>query len=236
MAADNTTRIGAPPASLGRTELSATEFVDYYDFLMVSPQADKAMLEWAVRLMLTRYGPKTPETADAAKYETTKLAYRALVDPAKREEYDQLWAKHQDQAGRGASPRRERRSSPSRAAQPPLEKICVELEATEEDVRLQVRLRQAVISALYDVLITNPRNIELGRAEVAKAIHCRIDDLEFPIWFLRECGLIKTSNAGDYSITAEGVKWVEAGGVPHLAPKASPKVVEELPTSARRAG
>jgi len=217
--------------------LSATEFVDYYDFLMVSPQADKAMLEWAVRLMLTRYGPKTPETADAEKYETTKAAYRALIDPIKREEYDQLWVKHKGQQPRPTEAgKRERRASPSRAGQPPLEKICVEHEATEDDVRLQVRMRQAVISALYDVLITNPRNIELGRAEVAKAIHCRIDDLEFPIWFLRECGLIKTSNAGDYSITAEGVQWVEAGGVPHLALKASPKAVEELPTGARRTG
>jgi hypothetical protein len=216
--------------------LSATEFVDYYDFLMVSPQADKAMLEWAVRLMLTRYGPATPETADAAKYETTKAAYRALIDPVKRREYDQLRANPDGQPDPAESGKQERRTASSPPGQPPLDKIRVEFDATEEDVRLQVKLRQAVVSALYDVLITNPRNIELGRAEVAKAIHCRIDDLEFPIWFLREVGLIKSSNAGDYSITAGGVQWVEAGGVPHLAPKASPQVVEELPTGTRRAG
>jgi DnaJ domain len=162
--------------------LSATEFVDYYDFLMVSPHADKAMLEWAVRLMLTRYGPKTPETADAAKYETTKAAYRALIDPVKRQAYDQLWTKQKGDPGPADAGKRERRTAPSRAGQPPIDKICVELEATYEDVRLQIKMRQAVLSALYDVLITNPRNIELGRAEVAKAIHCRIDDLEFPIW------------------------------------------------------
>jgi curved DNA-binding protein len=216
--------------------LSGTEFVDYYDFLMVSPQADKAMLEWAVRLMLTRYGPKTPETADAAKYETTKLAYRALIDPVKREEYNQLWLKHKGQHSPAAAVKRERRSTSSRPGNRSLEKICIELEATEEDVRLQLRLRQAVLSALYDALITDPRNPERGRAEIAKTIHCRIDDLEFPVWFLRERGFIKTSNAGDYSITSDGVQWVEAGGVPHLAPKASPKAVEELPTGSRRAG
>ena len=236
MAADNYHQHQAPPPSLGRTKLSATEFVDYYDFLMVSPQADKAMLEWVVRLMLTRYGPKTPETADPAKYETTKAAYRALIDPVKREEYDQLWVKHKGQSRPTEAGNRERRTTPGRAGQPPAEKICVEHEATEDDVRLQVKLRQAVLSAVYDVLITNPRSPEMGRAEIAKAIHCRVDDLEFPIWFLRECGLIKTSNAGDYSITADGVQWVEAGGVPHLAPKASPKVVEELPSGARLAG
>lgn len=202
---------------------------------MVSPRADKAMLEWAVRLMLTRYGPKSPETADEQKYELTKAAYRALADPDKRKEYDQLWAKHKSQPVLAEAGRRERRAS-MRDANAPIENVCVELEATEEDVRLQVKLRQAVLSALYDVLITNPRNIELGRADIAKAVHCRIDDLEFPIWFLRECGYIKTSNAGDYSITADGVKWVEAGGVPHLAPKPMSKAVEELPTGARRAG
>ncbi len=203
---------------------------------MVSRHADKAMLEWAVRLMLTRYGPKSPETADPEKYETTKAAYRALVDPDKRREYDQLWQKRKGRQDPPEPKKTERRAGLGRGAQTPSENIVVQLEATEEDVRLQIRLRQAVLAALYDVLITNPRNIELGRADVAKAIQCRIDDLEFPIWFLRECGYIKTSNAGDYSITAEGVRWVEGGGVPHLAPKSTSKIVEELPANARRAG
>lgn len=217
--------------------MSATEFVDYYDFLMVSRQADKAMLEWAVRLMLTRYGPKSPETADAEKYETTKAAYRALVDPAKREEYDQLWAKQNKQSSSDRTGKRERRPTNSGAAvATPLEKIRVEFEASERDVQIQVKLRQAVASALYDVLITNPRNPERGRADIAKTIRCRIDDLEFPIWFLRERGIIKTSPAGEYAITSEGVHWVENGGVPHLAPKSSATSVEELPEDVRRAG
>lgn len=216
--------------------MSEKDFVDYYDFLMVSPQADRAMVEWAVRLMLTRYGPKSPETADEAKYETTKAAYRALVDPAKREEYDRLRAERQEtnrevktKSSKRHNERRDDRSNLD------IDKIQVELDATADDVRLQVRIRQAVISSIYDVMIKNPRSPEIGRAEIAKAIHCRIDDLEFPIWFLRECGLIKTSNAGDYSITSAGVQWVEEGGVPHLTPKASPQVVEEMPKE-RRAG
>jgi len=215
--------------------LSATEFVDYYDFLMVSPQADRAMVEWAVRLMLTRYGPKNPETADEEKYETTKAAYRALVDPAKREEYDQIWAQQKGEPGPPEEGKRDRRSS-GRTGQPPIDKITVELDATEEDVRLQTKLRQAILSAAYDTLIKNPRNPELGRAEISRLVRCRVDDLEFPIWFLRERNLIKTSNMGLYSLTAEGVLWVESGGVPHLSPKASPKAVDPLPVEARRAG
>lgn len=215
--------------------MSETEFVDYYDFLMVSPQADRAMVEWAVRLMLTRYGPKNPDTADAEKYETTKAAYRALVDPAKRAEYDALWNKQKGSSAPSRAGKQERRSS-ARKGQPPIEKIVVELEATVEDVHLQIKLRQAVVSALYNVMITNPRTPEMGRAEIAKALTCRIDDLEFPVWFLRESGLIKTSNAGDYSITAEGAQWVESGGVPHLTPKATPQPVEPISTDNRRVG
>lgn len=215
--------------------MSETEFVDYYDFLMVSPQADRAMVEWAVRLMLTRYGPKNPDTADAAKYETTKAAYRALVDPAKRAEYDALRNKQRGSSKPSRAGKQERRSS-ARSGQLPIDKIVVELDATVDDVRLQIKLRQAVVSALYNVMITNPRVPEMGRAEIAKAVNCRIDDLEFPVWFLRASGFIKTSNAGDYSITAEGARWVESGGVPHLTPKATPQPVEPISADTRRAG
>ena len=103
------------------------------------------------------------------------------------------------------------------------------------DVELQQRLRIATLSAVYDIMIRNPRDPELGRADIAKAVHCRIDDLEFPIWFLREQGLLKTSNSGLYSITSQGVEWVESGGVPHLTPQSAPQPVE-LPIDTLRAG
>lgn len=217
--------------ALRRIELSETEFVDYYDFLMVSPQADRAMLEWAIRHMLTRYGPKNAETADAAKYEQTKAAYRALVDPAKRAEYDATWKERNSSSTSDRVGSSERRG-PAATGQLPINNIIVETAATIDDVHLQIKLRQAVVSALYSIMITNPRQPETGRAEVAKAVGCRVDDLEFSIWFLRESGLIKTSNAGDYAITAEGVQWVEQGGVPHLTPAAKPpKPVAASPAS-----
>jgi curved DNA-binding protein len=222
-------------SSFGSTRLSETEFVDYYGFLMVSPQADRAMVEWAVRLMLTRFGPKNAETADAEKYEFTKAAYRALVDPAKRAEYDGVWNQQKGDAAASPAGSPERRSS-ARNGQPPIEKIVVQLEATVDDVYLQIKIRQAVLSALYDVMITNPRQPDMGRSEIAKSVNCRIDDLEFGIWFLRERGVIKTSNSGLYAITSEGVEWVESGGVPHLTPKSAPQSVEPISSDALRAG
>jgi hypothetical protein len=104
-------------------------------------------------------------TVDAEKYETTKVAYRALVDPAKRAEYDALWNKQRGSSKPSRAGKQERRSS-ARSDQLPIDKIVVVLDATVDDVRLQIKLRQAVISALYNVLITNPRTPEMGRADL----------------------------------------------------------------------
>lgn len=203
--------------------MSSDQFVDYYEFLMVSPAADRAMIEWAVRLMLTRYGKTTGEHADPAKYELVKEAYRTLADPKRRELYDSL---RKDQLGPAPAPQD---LAPAAQAVVPVKAkdqkatagaVKVQQTATLDDVRLQKKLREGVMSALYDIVVTRPRNPELGRAEIARAMGARIDEIEFTIWFLRENGLLRTTNQGLYGITAKGVEWVENGGVPHLSEQA----------------
>ena len=203
--------------------MATDQFVDYYEFLMVSPTADRAMIEWAVRLMLTRYGKKTGEDADPAKYELVKEAYRTLADPKRRELYDALRRDHAEPI----EPHETFEAPPGAIAtlrtkdnNVTVESIRVEQTATAADVELQIRLRQGVMSALYDIVVTRPRNPELGRAEIARAMEARIDEIEFTIWFLREKELLRTTNQGLYGITAKGVDWVEGGGVPHLTPSA----------------
>ncbi len=201
------------------------------------------MIEWAARLMLTRYSAKNPHTADAEKHELVKTAYRTLVEAERRAAYDKLWAQHvgtQQPASEEPEGSEPDASAPENSAERrvgkgrglPLEKINAEFTATLEDARVQRRLRQAVLAALYDVIITNPRNPELGRAEIARAVCCRVDDLEFCMWFLREKELAKTSNSGLYAITSAGVEWVEGGGVPHLSEATGPHIVPGKPAAA----
>lgn len=197
--------------------MSSDQFVDYYEFLMVSPSADRAMIEWAVRLMLTRYGKKNGDHADPAKYELVKEAYRTLADPKRRELYDNL---RKDHVGPEPGPVEMPAGAmvPARAKDQKvtIESIKVEQTAKISDVRLQRKLREGVMASLYDIVVTRPRNPELGRAEIARAMGARIDEIEFTLWFVRELGLMKTTNQGLYAITAKGVEWVENGGVPHL--------------------
>ncbi len=215
------------------------QFVDYYEFLMVSPTADRAMIEWAVRLMLTRYGKKNGEHADPAKYQLVKEAYRTLADPKRRELYDSL---RKDQLGPAPGPAETNGQAvvPARKQRDQkvtVDSVQVEQTATLDDVRLQRRMREGVMSALYDIVVTRPRNPELGRAEIARAMGARIDEIEFTIWFLREHGLLKTTNQGLYGITAEGVEWVENGGVAHLTlPAEEPPSPERKPAASAANG
>lgn len=204
--------------------------IDYYDLLMISPQADKPMVEWAVRLMLTRY-TKNKETADEKKAELVKQAYRTLADPKRREAYDKgrpRPAGDRRKASNNGDPAVgiDQYERPTDA--PELDRIRVRHTATAEEVVLQQKLRQGVLSCLYDIIVRRPRNPELDRGEIARAVGVRHDDLEFTIWFLRERKYLRTTTQGAYTITAAGVEWAEAGGIPHLIEQEGPQAVETV--------
>ena len=226
------------------------EFFDYYQFLMVSPEADRAMVEWAVRLLAARYGKKNGQFVDEKRYNQVREAYRTLSDPEKREAYDKLREQHvakQAPAAPAPAPAPAAASAPAEeeASGKPTEvkpvrplssgerrdpdKITIELEVTADDVVLERRKRQSLMSALYDILIRRPRNPELGRAEIARTVGVATDELEAAIWYLREQELLKTTNAGLYAITAQGVDWVEGGGLPHLQ-RREPGATSKQPT------
>lgn len=242
--------------SVGVTEEA---FVDYYEFLMVSPTADRAMIEWAVRLLAARYGKKNGQFVDEERYNQVREAYRTLVDPQKREEYNRkredLLAAATAQAAAGAPVVAAQASQLPPARVTPIPKpqgdarrdpndIRIELSAEVEDVLLERRKRQALMSAVYDILVRRPRNPELGRAEIARTIGVGTDELEATIWYCREKDLLKTTNAGLYAITSAGVDWVENGGLPHLTPSSehsaeaasAPEPDEDVPAAVRRAG
>jgi hypothetical protein len=199
--------------------LAEKQLPDYYEVLMISPQADRPMIEWAVRLMLSRYGKKDGQEAQPEQLLLIKEAYRTLADPKRRAAYDKQQREAQPPSKAPAGVSAEPQLMPVQSAGGRLTSsdIRTTLTATRTDVRFQQKLRQGVLSALYDVFITEPRNPELGRAEMARAIGARNDDLDFTIWYLREQALIRTTNQGLYTITSKGVEFAENGGVPHLS-------------------
>ncbi len=174
-------------------------FFDYYDFLMISPTADRQMVDWAARLLLTRYDPEKSKTPDEAKYKMVCEAYQALVDPKRRSAFDE------ERLQRGDSP------------------ITTEQTITRQDVAKEVHRRRAIMSVLYARMITQPHNPDLSRAEIARLSGVAAPDLEFALWFLREKGWMGSSQGGAYVITAKGVEAVEADGFPVARETTAPK-------------
>lgn len=168
-------------------------FIDYYEFLMISPTADRQMVEWAARLMLARYDPQKSKTPDEKKCELVKEAFRTLADPKKRTAYDAELGKKK-----------------------PAATVNVNAEVTSQDVADAHTMRQAIMLVLYQAIMRTPRDPDVGRTDLARAIGVTPQDLEFNLWFLREKDWITATQAGSYAITVTGAEWAEAGGVPSL--------------------
>ena len=121
------------------------------------------------------------EQADPEKYELVKEAYRTLADPKRRELYDNLRRDHLSPDDEDSPEVAEAIEMPassgamvpvkaSRDQKATVDSIKVQHTATHADVKLQKKLREGVMSALYDIVVTRPRNPELGRAEIARAM------------------------------------------------------------------
>ncbi len=163
------------------------KFIDYYDLLRLSAQANAELVETAVRAQLRRYSPQNNQTADAEKFELVKKAYLTLSNPRSRNTYDAecLRRKGGLQAGSHDS-------------------------VTPEAMKDEIRKRHLVLTVLYERMLQKPQDGEMTGKEISAGVGLDIQSLEFPLWFLREKGHINRTDVGDLRITAPGVEWLES--------------------------
>jgi len=69
-------------------EQSNRSFIDYYETLQVSPNADSETIERVYRILAKRYHPDNNHTGDAEKFRMLAEAFRVLSDSEKRAAYD----------------------------------------------------------------------------------------------------------------------------------------------------
>ncbi len=130
--------------------------VNYYDFLMISPNADLKMLEAAVRVMLARYNPKNPETGDEHSFELVKRAYLTLSDPHHRATYDKQLSE-QGQNGPGD----------------------VSDAISLDVVKAEKRKREGVIALLYQRMMANSHDPGVSTPQIEDALGLEHDDMQF---------------------------------------------------------
>jgi curved DNA-binding protein len=163
------------------------EFVDYYELLQISPNAEPETIHRVFRIMASRYHPDNKETGDNEKFLLLTKAYAVLSDPSRRASYESL---HRNQ----------------RAQPLPV----FGLKEFAEGLEGEVNRRLGILSLLYNRRRTNPEDPGISLLEFETVMSFPREHLEFAIWFLREKEYIRTGNNSDYYIAAAGVEYLES--------------------------
>ncbi len=169
--------------------MNQNSYVDYYEDLQVSPNADLETIERVYRLLAKRYHPDNSLTGNNEKFNIITLAFKVLSDAEKRAAFD---AKYED--ARNQKLKTLSKISPS------------------DDFENNQQIRDAVLSILYTDRRHNPSDSGVGSWRLEKLLEWPEKILEFHIWYLKEKGWIQRVDNGGYAITASGVDVVEKDG------------------------
>lgn len=160
------------------------EIPDYYEFLQISPSAEADTIHRVYRFLATRFHPDNHETGDTERFFLLTQAYEVLSDPERRAAYD---------ASRHAS-------------QPePLSAWIDFMDSMEGEVNR----RLAVLTVLYSKRRTNPYQPEVSLRDIESRLGFPRDYLLFTVWYLRTKGFITRADNAEFTITADGVDYVE---------------------------
>ena len=156
-------------------------FVDYYEVLQVSPNADTDTIERMYRHLAKRVHPDNPTTGDVEKFRLLAEASRVLGDPGQRAAYDvhyqevraQEWSLAEEATGVGGY----------------------------EDDQI---LRDRLLSLLYVQRRRDVEHAAIGNVELERLLSCPPAHLEFHVWYLKEKKLVERTSRG-FAITALGI-------------------------------
>ena len=159
-----------------------TPFMDYYEILQLSPNADQTTIERVYRLLAKRYHPDNVQGGDEEKFRHILGAFRVLSDPVKRAGYDAGYERERSdrlQAFYGLSDFHEPKG--------------------DKDIQ------RGIISLLYAARRRDATNPGVGIYELEKLLKIPEKHLEFHLWYLKEKGWIQRIESGQFAITANGV-------------------------------
>ena len=164
--------------------MAQDHFVDYYELLQVSQNADRETIERVFRLLAKRYHPDNKATGDSKRFQAISAAYGILSDAEERARYD---ARYES----------DKQIQWSLFFEAPL--------AGETDDR---RIQRWILSILYKLRRRDPANPGMGEYELERYLEAAEGQLEFHLWYLKEKGWAIRTDSGQWAITADGVDWV----------------------------
>jgi curved DNA-binding protein CbpA len=162
--------------------MEASKFIDYYEILEMSPNANSGTIDRMFRYFAQRCHPDNPDTGDRLRFDVILEANDTLKDPVKRAQYDIQHKNHSRLRWKLAN-----EASDSKGI--------------ERDIDIQSRL----LSILYVKCRQNISDPGIGNFELEQLLGCPAEHLEFHVWYLKEKGWIKRIESGTLAITLEGV-------------------------------
>lgn len=162
--------------------MEASDFVDYYEILEISPNANSETIDRMFRYLALRNHPDNQATGNRARFDLILEAHNTLRDPASRIQYD-LEHKHHSN----------------------LRSKLVEEAGESEGIERDVDIQNKLLSILYTKRRRSIRDPGVGDIELEQLLGCPIEHLEFNLWYMKEKKWILKGEDGKYAITTGGV-------------------------------
>jgi curved DNA-binding protein len=160
--------------------------IDYYEFLQISPHADVDTIHRVYRYLAARFHPDNPESGNAEMFRLLKMAFDTLSNRSRRAEYDSLCRLEA-------------------AETRPLSNSIDFMDSVEGEMNRRV----AVLAVLYFKRRANSRFPEVSLAEIERRMGFPRDYLDFTTWYLLKKGYVSKADNSDFTLTAEGVDYIE---------------------------
>jgi len=166
--------------------LEPSEFVDFYELLQISPNAEKETIERVFKILAARYHPDNTETGDVDRFVRITQAHEVLTDPQMREAYDLHYKQNY------------------------AEPIGLfELKEFAMGIDGEANRRMGILCLLYNRRRSNPDSPGLSLLEFESMMSSAREHLMFTMWYLKERNCIRQDEHSDFVITGDGVDYVE---------------------------
>ena len=166
--------------------MSEPGFVDYYELLQISPNAEPETVHRVYKMLAQRYHPDNPETGDTERFVLLNQAFDTLSNADLRSSYDSLYQEH--------------RAKPIELFESKDFTIGVDGESNR---------RMGILCLLYTRRRSDPDDPGISLLEFESIMSFPREHLLFTMWYLKEHNFLEMDQSSDYVITGDGVDYVE---------------------------
>jgi hypothetical protein len=166
--------------------VNKTDFIDYYELLQLSSNADTDTIERVFRHLAKKLHPDNKASADSERFQLIVEAHRTLSNPETRAGYD---IKYQDYWNR---------------------KWKLASEASNGTAFSDDReIRESLLSLLYVQRRRDASHPGLADYDMARLLGKPFELVVFHVWYLKAKGWVERLDTGQLAISAVGVDQVE---------------------------